>query len=306
MDESLPLADAQHFIARRYGHRASELTLLGAGEWSRAYAFRLDGEAAVVRFGAHGEDFAKDQIMASFSSPSLPIPKIIEYGKAPQGYFAVSEHAYGVPLDDLDETGMRAVLPGLLEMMDAIRDIEISASRGHGIWTPDGIGPHRSWPEALLTVADDRDRIPGWRKALETSPTGAGPFGTAYTTLQSLAGGLPRKRHIVHGDLLNRNVLVQGTSLSAVIDWGNALYGDWLYDAAWLLYWWPWYRAWANIDIRAELDQHWQATRGIPTDRELRLRCYQLHIGLDAMTYDAFTGRHDNLAWNAEQTLALA
>src|SRR6266851_3632859 len=259
MDEPLPLADAQHFIASHYSHRASELTLLGAGEWSRAYAFRLDGEAAVVRFGAHGEDFAKDQIMASFSSPSLPIPKIIEYGKAPQGYFAVSEHAYGVPLDDLDEAGMRAVLPGLLNMMDAIRDIE----------------------------------------------TGAGPFGTAYTTLQSLAGELPRKRYVVHGDLLNRNVLVQGTNLSAVIDWGNALYGDWLYDAAWLLYWWPWYRAWANIDIRAELDQHWQATRGIPTDRELRLRCYQLHIGLDAMTYDAFTGRHDNLAWNAEQALAL-
>jgi hypothetical protein len=23
-------------------------------------------------------------------------------------------------------------------------------------------------------------------------------------------------------------------------DWGNALYGDHLYDAAWLLYWWPW------------------------------------------------------------------
>ncbi len=26
---------------------------------------------------------------------------------------------------------------------------------------------------------------------------------------------------------------------------------------------------------------------------------------LDAMTYDAFTGRHDNLAWNAGRTLAL-
>ena len=149
MDEPLPLADAQHFIARHYGHRASELTLLGAGEWSRAYAFRLDGEAAVVRFGAHGEDFAKDQIMASFSSPSLPIPRVIEYGRAPQGYFVVSERCHGVALDDLDETGMRAVLPGLLKMMDAIRDIEVSASRGYGIWTPAGIDPQSRYMSFL-------------------------------------------------------------------------------------------------------------------------------------------------------------
>jgi len=258
----------------------------------------------VVRFGAHGEDFAKDQIMASFSSASLPIPRVIEFGRAPQGYFVVSERCYGVALDDLDETGMRAVLPGLLKMMDAIRDIEVSAGSGYGIWTPAGIGPHHSWPDALLAVADDRDRIPGWRKALEASPTGAGPFAAAYAALRSLARVLPHERHNVHGDLLSHNVLVRGTSLGAVLDWGNALYGDWLYDAAWLLYWWPWYRAWADIDIRAELDQHWQGTDGIPADLECRLRCYQLHIGLDAMTYDAFTGRHDNLAWNAEQTLA--
>jgi hypothetical protein len=86
---------------------------------------------------------------------------------------------------------------------------------------------------------------------------------------------------------------------------GNAAYDDWLYDAAWLLYWWPWYPAWRRIDIRAELDRHWKAGGGLPADLGFRLRCYQLHIGLDAMTYNAFTGRFDELARNAEQTMAL-
>ncbi len=280
MDEpTMPEAGARRFIADRYGDRASGLTLLGAGEWSRAYAFTLDGQAAVARFGAHGDDFAKDQVMARFSSPGLPIPAVTELGRTARGYFAVSARAFGAPLDELDEAGR--------------------------IWAPDSAGPHPSWQAALLSIADDHDRIAGWRRVLQTSPAAAGAFAKAHARLQSMAGALPGTRHIIHGDLLNHNVLVNGSRISGVIDWGNAAYGDWLYDAAWLLYWWPWYPAWRRIDLRAELDRHWKAGRGPPADLEFRLRCYQLHIGLDAMTYNAFTGRFDDLARNAEQTMAL-
>jgi hygromycin-B 4-O-kinase len=301
----MPEADARRFIAYRYGTRASGLALLGAGEWSRAYAFTLDGRAAVVRFGAYGDDFAKDQVMAGFSSPGLPIPAVMELGRTADGYFVVSARAFGVLLDELDEAGMRAVLPSLLSALDAIRDIDIADSAGYGIWAPDCTGPNASWQAALLSVAEDHDRIAGWRRALETSPAAAEAFAKADARLRSMVAALPEARHMIHGDLLNHNVLVNGSGISGVIDWGNAAYGDWLYDAAWLLYWWPWYPAWRRINIRAELDQHWNAGGGLPADLEHRLRCYQLHIGLDAMTYNAFTGRFDELARNAEQTMAL-
>ena len=42
---------------------------------------------------------------------------------------------------------------------------------------------------------------------------------------------------------MNRNVLINGATIIAIIDWGNAMYGDHLYDAAWLIYWWPWFPA---------------------------------------------------------------
>jgi hygromycin-B 4-O-kinase len=48
-------------------------------------------------------------------------------------------------------------------------------------------------------------------------------------------------------------VLVRGTRITAIIDWGNALYGDWLYDPAWLISWWPWFPRWQGIDITAAL-----------------------------------------------------
>lgn len=302
---SMPEADARRFIADRYGDRASGLTLLGAGEWSHAYAFTLDDHAAVARFGAYGDDFAKDRAMARFSTPDLPIPAVTELGRTAHGYFAVSARAFGILLDELDESGMRAVLPSLLRALDTIRGIDVADSTGYGIWAPDSTGPHPSWQAALLSIADDHDRVAGWRRALQTSPAAAEAFAKAYARLQSMAAALPRARHIIHGDLLNHNVLVNGSGISGVIDWGNAAYGDWLYDAAWLLYWWPWFPAWRRIDIRAELDRHWKAGGGLPANLEFRLRCYQLHIGLDAMTYNAFTGRFDDLARNAEQTTAL-
>jgi hygromycin-B 4-O-kinase len=71
------------------------------------------------------------------------------------------------------------------------------------------------------------------------------------------------------------------------------------------VHWWPWYPQWADIDIRAELARHWHRHGGLPDDVEHRLRAYQLHIGLDAMAYTAFTSRWEDLQRNADQLAVL-
>src|SRR5712692_9392080 len=202
MNELLSQAEAQSFIVDRYGVRASALTVLGAGQWSRAYAFTLDGREAVVRFGACADDFAKDHIMAGFSSPQLPVPSVMEYGQAPRGYFAVSERAHGVALDDLDETGMRTVLPSLLAALDAIGDIDVSANQGYGIWAPDGAGSHHSWPQALLSVAEDRDRIAG-RQGVVAAQAEVGAKTNEIPMIIPLLDGLSLDGAVVTADALH-------------------------------------------------------------------------------------------------------
>ncbi|HEX7993530.1 MAG TPA: phosphotransferase [Streptosporangiaceae bacterium] len=293
-------------MAKRYGSRARDLRDLGAGEWSRAYAFGLDGREHVIRFGAHVEDFRKDAAMAEHSCAALPIPGVSEIGSAGEGYFAVSERVSGQLLDQIDGAAMGAVLPSLLATLDAIAAVDVAGGQGYGIWAPSGFAAAASWPEALLAVSQETARVPGWRARLAASPTGAAPFDRAFARLGGLVSGLNVPRRLIHGDLLNRNVLVRDDQIAAVIDWGNALYGDALYDAAWLIYWWPWYPQWKGIDITAELRSHWAARGDQPANLDRRLTACLLHIGLDAMSYSAFRGRWDDLARNAAQLAALA
>ena len=305
MSEGLTDAEAERFIELRYGSRAGALTPLRGGEWSRAYASTLDGRDVVVRFGAHGEDFAKDRRMAAHSSESLPIPAVLDIGEAPDGYFAVSERAYGDFLDELDAEGMSAALPRLLDALRAAWRIDLSSTTGYGGWGADGNAPHASWHDALMDITRPRGRLPGWREALEASPTGAGPFDTAALALGTLVGRCPERRQVIHNDLLYRNVLVRGGEISAVLDWGNAMYGDGAYDLALLVYWWRWYPRWDGIDIASVIAGYMAAAGEELEDFEDRLLCYRVHIGLDAQAYNAFTGRWDELETNARQTLDL-
>jgi hygromycin-B 4-O-kinase len=297
--------DVAAFVAGRYGARATVPVPLGAGEWSRAYAFALDGEPVVGRFGAWGDDFAKDALLGALSTPRLPAPRVLDLGATPEGYFAVSQRRYGEFLDALDGPGMRAVLPALLATMDAIAAVTVEGSSGYGPWSPDRRAPHASWPEALLAVAADRPRIGDWRRALDASPVGGESFRLGHERLRRLAAELPDERRLVHADLLNRNVLVNGARVTAVLDWGNAMFGDPLYDAAWLLYWWPWYPRWSGIDVGAELARHRSARGCVSAGVDRRLLAYQLHIGLDHLAYTAATGRWDDLARNDAQVRAL-
>jgi len=56
-----------------------------------------------------------------------------------------------------------------------------------------------------------------------------GAFRPGLRPASGTGPGLSGERHIIHGDLLNRNVLIADSQITAVIDGGNALYGDWLY-----------------------------------------------------------------------------
>jgi len=301
-------AQAEAFLMGRFGPAIRDVTPIGYGEWSRAYAYRHGDDEYVARFGRYAEDFAKDRRAARYGSAALPIPKVTEIGEAFGGAYAVSRRALGDFIDDLDGTGMRAVLPSLFATLDAARQVDLSATAGYGGWDVDGVAHQETWRSTLLAVAGDEsaDRIVGWREGMARSAAATQAFQEGLDRLNSLLPYVPEDRHLIHADLLHFNVLVDDDRISAVVDWGCSLYGDFLYDIAWIVFWSPWYPAWRGIDFQAEAARHLRAT-GLDVPRfEERVRCYQLHIGLDSLKYNAFKQRWDELDAVARHVLTVA
>ncbi|WP_331759431.1 phosphotransferase [Streptomyces sp. NBC_01579] len=296
---------ARRLVCTTFGGRATEPQPLAAGAWSQAFELTIDGVEVVLRIGAHGTDFAKDEIAATFVGTNLPVPPVLARGVVDNWHYAISARAHGTGFDDLSAADVALTLPSLLNTLDTIGSIDL-ASTGYGIWTPDGQAPYDSWVDALLAIGTETARVPGWRAALADSGIGLGPVDAGLAALATLAPYLPNERHMIHGDLLSRNVLAADGTVTAVLDWGNALYGDHLYDAAWLIYWWPWYPQWRTIDIHAELLDHWHATGPIPTHLRERLHAYLIHIGIDAIAYCTYQRRWDEVRHNADTVVALA
>jgi hygromycin-B 4-O-kinase len=308
MPEPLEASQVKVFLTQHFGEEVSETAPLGKGEWSQAFSFRRSECDYVVRFGAYGEDYAKDRLIAAFASPDLPIPPVYEVGQAFGLHFAVSARAFGEMLDGLDAERMRQLIPAILRALDAARQVNLGWSTGYGMWRADGTAPYPTWHEYLLDVQNDppTSRIHGWQALLAASPLGEGPFDEAFGYLQSLIHGCPEDRHLLHTDLLNHNVLVSGDRISAVINWGNALFGDFLYELALFSFYAPWYPAMQEIDWAAEAGRHYDTLGlSVPHFAE-RLRCYEIHIGLGGMAYCAFTRRWEQLETTARRTIELA
>ncbi len=305
---TVDLVSAEAFLTTRFGGESSDVAPLGMGVWSKAFAFRRADGHYVIRFGEHREDFCKDRLAARHAGSALPIPQVLEIGEAFGATYAISDRVFGGHIDEVDEKQMRALLPSLFAALDAMRLADLSGTTGYGGWGADGVAPHPSWRAALLDIGSDRPtgRIHGWRERLTASKVGIEPFEEAYERLQALSTLVPHERCLIHSDLLHYNVLVEADRVTGVLDWGCGMYGDSLYDLAWLCFWQPWYPAWQQIDFREEAAGHYASIGlDIPCFEE-RLCCCQIHIGLAGQAYMAYAGDWANLEDTARRTLEAA
>jgi hygromycin-B 4-O-kinase len=306
-DEPVDRHAAARFLAERYGPSAGRVAELGGGDWSRAFSFRLDNRDLVVRFGRHLEDFTRDQKAMAFARPELPVPAVLEVGEALGIFYAISERHHGAFLETLDERQWRNLTPALLRALDALREIQ---PPGRGVeWASEEVGAPLSWRQWLIASLDDHagERVGGWRARLKEAPDVDDVFVSGERALRSLLWACPEARHVLHRDLLNRNVLVanDASRLAAVFDWGCSLAGDFLYEVAWFTFWEPWYPALDAIDFRRVIEDHYE-TIGLPVEQfDQRLACYELQIGLEHLAYAAFTGREDDLDAVARRTLQI-
>jgi hygromycin-B 4-O-kinase len=281
-------------------HLQTDITAIepvNQGEWSQTFFFTANQQQKVIRFSAFDEDFKKDRFAARYSSAHLPIPQIEEIGEAFDLYFAISPRVEGKMIDEFNAAEMREALPALMDVLNALHEVDGSQTHGYGGFGTDGNGIIPSWREYLSIIPHDSpdSRLRGWKENLARNKTTQEVYQLGRQRLLDLVPFCPEERHLVHNDLLHFNLIMQENKVVAVIDWGCALWGDFLYDLAMFAAWQFYYPAMADINFAEEAWRSFSARHVPLVHFHERLQCYQVHLLLDSLVYNSWKEDRTNL-----------
>ena len=276
----VPLGEVERFLVSRHGRPIESLAPLPGGFWSAAYAYRVAGQDLVLRLGTIPAGFEADRAAMAYSTPDLPVPRVVAIGRAFGVAYAISERHYGRFLEDVRAEESPRSGPMLGSLLRALRAIEgrpdLSVT---GL--PADLAPQDSWRNHLLRqlVDDGTSRNAGWRAALRQDPELERLFRACEARIKALLDACAERRHVVHGDLLYQNVLVSedASRVTGVFSWKRSVRGDFLYDTAYCTFFSPWYPGVGAADP-------WAVTLSTLTpeqgrDAGARHHCYELTIG---------------------------
>ena len=205
-------------------------------------------------------------------------------------------------LDQLSEEEYLQLLPSLMETLDAIHQTDVSVATGYGSFNEQGVGLVSSWPEHMRHVYEEEDErwfYGKWHTLFETTFLERDLFDRIYEEMDSLLIYAPTKRFLVHADFGSDNALAENGKITAVLDWANAVYGDFLYDVAWLDMWSP------ELGINGRFRHYYQTqNRHIPHYDE-RFRCCQCYIALDSFRFYAKIGNEAMYQWMRNRILGI-
>jgi hygromycin-B 4-O-kinase len=226
---------------------------------------------------------------------------VVHIGRLGDFHFAITEKAPGRNLLQIPRDEYLALIPQLIEVLDAIHNIPVGDTQGYGVFDGSGAAHLPSWRAHLDSVREQPagDLFGDWHSLFETSFLERDVFDRLYGRMQQLAEHCPEERYLVHGDYGYGNVLAQDGTVTAVLDWMSARYGDFLYDVAWLDFWSP-------VDgWRDQVQQHYSRTgRAVPAYNE-RILCYQCYIALEALKFYAKAGAKPSYDFAAGRIQAL-
>ena len=284
----------------------SELQPLDGGFWSTAFAYRVENRELVLRLGTVREGFEMDRRAMAFAGPDLPVPDVLEIGEALGQTYAISVRHHGRFLETIRPNEAAIAGSAIEQTLAALRAVPANPASPAAWYPNDGTMEGSTWRGWLTDglVDDPARRVSGWRKILAADGELDRLFQGCEQRIGELLDACPERRDLVHGDLLNRNVLIaeDAARITAVFSWKCSVRGDFLFDVAWCTFWAPWHPGIAAVDL-------WNRTVNSPLlsgetleGAALRHHCYELQIGANHLGWNAWTGDEEELRAVAKHT----
>jgi hygromycin-B 4-O-kinase len=287
-------------LREQVGAPIEDLAIVAGGQVAQTYAFTAHGMRYIVRFAQHMlTNLDKERfIQGLLASSNVPIPPILYVGRLGELHYAISRRMPGRPLTELSPDEYEATIPALTRTLDALHAVDVGATSGYGIFSDDGAGLYRSWRRYLAAIREEDpewDFYGKWHSLFETTFLERDVWEAVYARMVALLDSCPEDRHLVHGNYGFGNALAEDGRITAVLDWVDAKYGDFLYDVAWLDFWSP------DRDFRALFAARY-TDRGVETPNYgERILCYECYIALDALRFFAKRESEESYCWARER-----
>jgi len=288
------------FLQGLHGRPVRHLQPLEGGFWSSAFAYRVEDRELVLRLSTVREGFEMDRSAMAFDDrPDLPVPDVLEIGEGLGCSYAISARHHGRFLETVRPDEVAVAAPAFERTLAALRAVPAEPGAPTA-WYPDDVAEEgstwRGWLAEAL-VDDPQRRVSGWRQILAADPEIDGLFRACERRIGELLDTCPERRDLVHGDLLNDNVLIarDASQITAVFSWKCSMRGDFLFDVAWCTFWGAWHPGIAALDLWNRTINSQGLSAGALGDAPLRHHCYELHIGASHLGWCAWTGDQDAL-----------
>jgi len=184
--------------------------------------------------------------------------------------YALSEKAEGQRIDSIDPKGIKQLIPSIVSTLKSIHSAPIQKDTGYGFWSAEFSPASKSWGEFLLASAlaqfpegrthPEKTEINSWRERFI-----------------ELCSRVPDVHQLVHGDFGFGNAFANSEGVTSVIDWAESMFGDPLYDIAWIEFW---YRD------KSFLNEYLLQIQDSDFNRaglDERMECYLLRTGLRSL-----------------------
>ncbi len=282
------------FLQKNIDPQITSLEFLKGGEMSQAFSYASSEKDYVIRLYKNDEAFKKDKFAYdNYSSVKLSIPKVYEIGKFSETlYYCISSLIKGTILDLLSFELQGKMIDKELDIMHAIHNTKV-VGNGYGWWDENGNGTYTSWNNYILHKKDEI--YSNWEMLYKNSFLEKEMIDIIYQEINKLVAFLPENRYLVHADLGWSNEISDNTNITGVFDWGNSVYGDFLYDVSFKHFW-----SSDSQFLQRYLDSLDKNEFNLKHVEE-RTRCYLLHIGLGVLGFFAESGQKDKYDKNKKR-----
>ncbi|MCM1988222.1 phosphotransferase family protein [Oceanirhabdus seepicola] len=229
------IVQVDNLLEKYFGSKVQGLQAVVEGNLKQVYLFNHSDKYYVIRFSKRKEEFEVERFLyEKFEHQGLSIPKILEIGSLQNTFFSISEQAIGKTINTLSANELYVIMPNLIESITKMHSVDLGNYKGYGWINPSGNGLYDSWYEYLVAFfKKDQDGFwKDWYDLFENSFLEYDVFQELYEKMLQLSQYCESERYLIHGDCHFGNIISDTNKVTGIIDWGNVMYGDYIFDIA--------------------------------------------------------------------------